>query len=109
MEYQVLLTARAWKDLASIRAYIAQNNPGAADTFTADLILQARALATFPHRGASISRFPGRYYVPYGKYLICYKIVPREVHILRFWHGAQDQSRLRLRETSPPFPVLHSV
>jgi plasmid stabilization system protein ParE len=38
--------------------------------------------------------------VPSESHLIFYKIYDEEqvVEILRFWHGARDQSRLRLKE-----------
>ena len=59
MEYEVIITRSALRDLEEIRAYIARN-PAAAQRFGLKLLDEAESLRIFPERGGFISERPGR-------------------------------------------------
>jgi addiction module RelE/StbE family toxin len=99
LEYQVILTPRAQRDLKSIRAYIARDNQAAAANFCRNLLSKALSLTTFPKRGQRVAGDDARTIV-HESYIIFYDIdfLRGRVEILRFRHGARDQERMRLKE-----------
>ena len=104
MEFQVTLTSKAERDLEQIGRYIARTDEGAAHRFCDELVFATETLRTFPHRHGNFARRPNIRKIPYEAYVIFYKIDEdnRTVEILRFWHSARDQGRLRLREEASP-------
>jgi plasmid stabilization system protein ParE len=79
----------------------------AASRVCLNLAQQAHLLTTFPERNPKwdVGRDVRKMTVDH--YLIVYRIhaAKRQVEILRFWHGAQDQSRLRLKEEAGLYPT----
>ena len=63
MEYEVIITRSALRDLEQIRAYIARDNPAAAQTFSLKLLDEAESLRIFPERGGFIAKRPGGRFV----------------------------------------------
>jgi plasmid stabilization system protein ParE len=63
------------------------------------LLDQAETLLYLPQRGGNVWQRPGVKKLVSGAYLIFYRVnePARCVEVLRFWHGAQDPDRLRLR------------
>jgi addiction module RelE/StbE family toxin len=104
VEYQVILSRPAWRDLKQIEKYITQDNPEAAKTFCAKLLLEAKTLKTFPDRGQRVVGNAARC-IPYRSYIIFYQIDSsrNQVHILRFWHASRNQKQLRLKEEEPDY------
>ena len=100
MEFRVSLTPKAERDLEHIGRYIARTNVDAAYRFCDELVFATETLQTFPHRHGTFARRPNIRKIPYEAYLIFYKIDEKNktVEILRFWHSARDQGRLRLKE-----------
>jgi toxin ParE1/3/4 len=98
VEYEVIITRSALRDLEQIRAYIARDNPSAAETFGQKLLDGAESLRTFPERGGLVIQRPGARFVLVHPYLIVYRIIEqsRTVRLLRYWHGAREQVRMRL-------------
>jgi addiction module RelE/StbE family toxin len=98
VEYEVIITRSALRDLEQIRAYIARDNPSAAHAFGLKLLDEAESLRTFPDRGGFIAERPGARFVMVHPYLVVYRIVEesRMVRVLRFWHGARERVRMRL-------------
>ena len=70
MEYEVIITPTALRDLEQIRAYIARDNPSAAQTFGLKLLDEAESLRTFPERRGFIAGRPGARFVVVHPYLI---------------------------------------
>lgn len=98
MAYQVIWTAPASEALEAIRAYIAQDNPQAADRVVDAIVQQADLLETVPRLGP---RYPCR--TPEeirqtisGKYRIFYEVFASQerIEILTVWHGARREPRL---------------
>jgi plasmid stabilization system protein ParE len=102
VEYGFKVTQRARRDLQSIWRHISRDNVPAADRFCDRLLLAAESLQSFPHRHGALAILPGIRKVAFETYLIFYEIDDEShtVEILRFWHGARDQRRLRLKEES---------
>ena len=96
MEYEVIITRSALRDLEQIRTYIARDNLSAAETFGQKLLDGAESLRTFPERGGLVLQRPGARFVVVHSYLIIYRIMEqsRTVRVLRYWHGARGQVRL---------------
>jgi len=86
MEFQVILTPLAEQDLEKIGRYIARNNEDASHRFCDELVFAAQSLGNFPRRHGSTTRRPTIRKLPYGNYLIFYKIHEETgiVEILRF-------------------------
>jgi toxin ParE1/3/4 len=97
MGYQVRLTSKARGDLKEIVAYIAQDNPLAAEKLGDELAAEAESLSNYPYRGGLVRRRQNIRRLLHGSYLIVYRIFEsdRRIEILRFWHGARGVPRLR--------------
>lgn len=86
--------ARDW--LQEIHAYIAQDNPSAADRTVAGIAAKAEALSRFPELGHRYTKRSERNVriVLYGHYRIAYEVAAgEEIRILGVFHGALDIRR----------------
>jgi len=94
--------------LISIERHIAPGETVGPEKFSERLLERAHSLTTFPYRHGSWAKHPNIRKVPLDAYLIFYKIHDEEqvVEILRFWHAARGQGRLRLREETAPAYVV---
>jgi plasmid stabilization system protein ParE len=101
------MSTRARRDLTEIWTYIARHDPATASDFCEELVEDAASLRRFSYRGQSFLRRPGKRKLVHGSYLIVYEVdeVMRSVVILRFWHSARDQERMRLREDAAAYSV----
>lgn len=84
---------RAERDLTSIRAYIGQFAPPAAQRFAARLVEAAESLARHPDRGRPSGRYAPELVV-IAPYLIRYRVKAGTVQIIRIKHGAQRPTSL---------------
>ncbi|MBN9564090.1 MAG: type II toxin-antitoxin system RelE/ParE family toxin [Alphaproteobacteria bacterium] len=83
---------RALADGARIVAYIASENPVAAERVGRELLLAGDSLAMFPRRGRPGRQVGTRELFVVSPYLIVYRITAEDtVTILRIWHAAQDR------------------
>jgi plasmid stabilization system protein ParE len=100
VEFGLKITAQARRDFHSIWRYTSPDDPIAVSEFGERLLRRAESLTTFPHRHGSLIGQRNIRKVPFGSYIIYYKIYEddRLVEILRFRHAARDQRRLRLKE-----------
>jgi len=81
-------TARAEEDLVAIWAYIARENPQAADRLLDVLDEKSLSLARNPHLGMARDDIAkGVRHFPVGNYLILYRIVRDGVEVVRYVHG----------------------
>ena len=89
----VIFTRRALRDLANIRAYIADDNPAAASCMAVELVAACDRLEYFPERGRPGLR-PGTHELTtVWPYVIVYRVKDGQIDILSIWHGAQDRHR----------------
>jgi len=68
------LTAKARGDLNEIVAYIAQDNPLAAERLGDELVAEADSLSNYPYRGGLVRRRRNVRRLVHGSYLIVYRI-----------------------------------
>ncbi len=88
----VIFTRAALRSLASIRAYIGQENPAAANRVAVQIVAACDRLEYLPERGRP-GLVPGtRELVALWPYVIVYRITPAAVEIVNIWHGAQDRN-----------------
>ena len=94
MDYQIILAPKALQDLESIIAYIAQDNPGAANKFGKKLIEYTRVLHVSPTIGKEVPEFenPDIRQLLLKPYRVIYKIdeANKQIHVSRYWHSSRD-------------------
>ncbi|MGH9549101.1 MAG: type II toxin-antitoxin system RelE/ParE family toxin [Terriglobales bacterium] len=96
---QLLITSTAELDLEEIEAYIASDNPIAADRFLELLAERFQLIAEMPGIGCRRDKYaPGVQSLAEANYIIIYRAKKDIVEILRVLHGARDPERV-IRET----------
>jgi len=81
-------TAQAEQDLIDIWAYIARDNPAAADRLLDLLDEKSQALARNPQIGmAHDDVAAGVRHFPVGKYLVLYRDLGDGIEVVRYVHG----------------------
>jgi toxin ParE1/3/4 len=92
MDFRVILSKKALRELGEITRFIAKENPDAARELRDKLLAQALELKHFPFRHARGSHRAGVRKVPVGSYLVYYSVneAARTVTILRFWHSSRQ-------------------
>jgi len=87
---ELIWSPRAQARLREIRAYIAQDNPEAAERVAARLVAIVETLKTYPYLGRSGTEPGIRELVVGGTpYIVLYRVRGKRVTILTIWHGAQ--------------------
>jgi toxin ParE1/3/4 len=78
-------------DLASLRAYIADDDPAAAQRVVLHIIHSVEALLTRQPRMGRPGRVTGtrELVVPRTPYIVPYRIRNNRLHVLRVYHGAR--------------------
>ncbi len=88
---QIIRSAQAERDTVEIWAYIARNNPSAADHLLDTFDEIFTSLSMQPHLGKSVEELAANLrFFPTGNYLIFYRPVTDGVEIVRVLHGARD-------------------
>ena len=91
MTRPVRVLRRAQTDLLEIQAYIARDNPEAAETLVNAILDLLHSLGDLPERGAlpkdAHLQRAGYRYVQHGEYLIFYKVLRSQVRVYRILHG----------------------
>jgi toxin ParE1/3/4 len=88
---RIIRSPAAEEDAVEIWAYIAQDNPPAADRLLErfDRVLQKLLLQ--PLLGKSVEEIgPGLRFFPLGSYLIFYRAIEDGIELIRILHGARD-------------------
>ena len=97
MDYQVILSRPALRDLGEIARYIAEDSPTAAEKVGFKLLLLAESLTLLPRRGGQLRNRPGVHRLVHEPYLLTYRIdeAAKVVYVLRFWHAKRDPQTWR--------------
>jgi toxin ParE1/3/4 len=92
MDYQVILSRPALRDLGAIARYIAADSPAAAERIGLQLLTLAESLGLFPRRGGQLKGRPEVRRIVHEPYLVTYRIdeTAKIVYVLRFWHAKRD-------------------
>jgi plasmid stabilization system protein ParE len=90
---KVVLFRRAVADLLRLETWLIEKNPVATPKAIASIHRSLASLGDMPGRGYNISGGFKQLHVPFGKrgYVVRYRIVSDEVHILRIFHGLEDR------------------
>ncbi len=98
MDYRLIYTKPAERDLEEIVRFIARDDPRAAERMGLELIELAESLGKLPHRGVLLRSRPGVRKILQKNYLILYRVdeLDRMIRIQRFWHAKRDQRHLTL-------------
>lgn len=89
------LTEQAEGDLDELWAYIAENNPDAADRMVDAVLEGSRMHVRFPNMGQSRDDLrPGLRCFVVSPYVVFYRPVEDTIEVLRILHGARDTDRL---------------
>jgi toxin ParE1/3/4 len=91
MKYRVLYSPRSRRDLEKIRDYIASQSgdPAIADQFLGKVFDACSTLGALPFRFAVYPYARRWRMMPFGNYLVFFKIEEREVRIGHVRHAAQ--------------------
>ena len=97
MDYQVILSRPALRDLGEIARYIAEDSPAAAEKIGLQLLVLAESLTLLPRRGGQLKARPGVRRLVHEPYLVTYRIdePAQVVYVLRFWHAKRDPQTWR--------------
>ncbi|HEX8626229.1 MAG TPA: type II toxin-antitoxin system RelE/ParE family toxin [Allosphingosinicella sp.] len=92
---RVDITPAADRDADEIFAYIAGDDPRAAEEQIQRIFTAAKRLADFPESGRARPELgPGARTIVVGRYLLLYRVGPDSVDILRIVHGARELAGL---------------
>lgn len=86
------LHAEAFNDLDEIRAYIAEDNPDAADRVVTEIFATIRGLVESPHQGyrrPNLTSRPLRFF-PVREYVIAYAPDKTPLRVLAVFHGRRS-------------------
>lgn len=87
---EIVWSPLAQARLREIRAYIAQDNPEAAERVAARLVAIVETLKVYPSLGRAGAEPGIRELVVGGTpYIVLYRVRSKRVTILTIWHGAQ--------------------
>jgi len=97
MDYQVILSRPAIRDLGEIARYVAKDNSPAAEKVGLQLLTMAESLNLFPRRGGALKSRSGVRRLVQSPYLVTYRIdeAAKVVYVLRFWHAKRDLQNWR--------------
>jgi toxin ParE1/3/4 len=87
----IVWSPEAIEDLASLRAYIAEDNPAAARRVVLQLIQNVEQLLSVNPQIGRAGRVPGtrELVVPGTPYIVPYRVQRATIQILRVYHGAR--------------------
>ena len=99
MDYQVILSAQADRDLEQVVRFLAQKTPKAAERLGHALLDEALTLRNLPRRGAAVRKRPGyRRILHRPWFLIYYRIdeTGRTIDVARIWDVRQNPADFSL-------------
>lgn len=98
MDYKVIISKPALRDLGTIARYIAHDNASAAERVGLELVSLAESLNTLPSRGSPMHSRPGVRRLVDDPYLVLYRVDESRhvVKVLRFWHAKRNPEAMQL-------------
>ena len=98
MDYTVILSPKAVRDLETIVRYIALTHPEAAKKLGQKLLSKTKELSQFPFKGTRVPEFdsPNIRQVILKPYRIVYRVeeAKKRISVARFWHSSQENLEL---------------
>jgi addiction module RelE/StbE family toxin len=101
MKYRLTWARQAKADLKRIRAYIAQEAPGVADSYIRRIRERCQSLTSLPFAAPMVTEFQEENIreTYFGSYRIIYEVEQSRVVILRVFHGARLLGREALDDS----------
>jgi toxin ParE1/3/4 len=95
VEYKILLSDDALRDLDETLEFIREDKSAAAERFGNALLNHVDLLASFPYIGAPVARRPGVRKLLHTPIRIYYRLDEdrKIVEVLHFWHGSRRSLR----------------
>jgi toxin ParE1/3/4 len=97
---RLAITQRARQQIENIHAYIARDNPEAADRLVAAIIAKLEFIEEFPETGVKLRRrndpdyrFRFAVVTPYSNYLVIYQLRRTMIRVVRVMEGHADLTR----------------
>jgi addiction module RelE/StbE family toxin len=92
MDFRVIFSKQAIRDLTAITKLVAHNDPNAARELGDRLVASALSLRSFPLRHVKYPLRHGTRKMPVSPYVIYYVVdeAARVVTIRHFWHGSRQ-------------------
>ena len=90
----LIYSQEAVSDLERLRAFIAENNPSAAQRIGEKLVNQIDKLLFMPKMGSPVDAAPDSEAIRdmiFGNYIVRYAVTPNVIYILRVWHHYEDR------------------
>ena len=99
MDYRLVYTKKALKDLAEIIGHIAEDDAQAASRFGSSLVAHVELLARFPRMGGLIRKRPLIRKLLHSPFLVYYHVreTEHEIEVLHIRHGARKPPESELR------------
>lgn len=90
---KLVYTEDAVADLKRLRDFVAEHDPGAANSIAHELVNRISRLTEFPGMGSPVELAPDPDSVRdmvFGKYIVRYSLHPSTLIVLRVWHQLED-------------------
>jgi addiction module RelE/StbE family toxin len=98
MDYQVILSPSARRDIKGIVHYISYDAPIRAEQFGLLLISKTKILSSFPELGRVVPEFndPSIREIVVRNYRIIYRVAHSHnlIEVIRYWHGARGEPEI---------------
>jgi plasmid stabilization system protein ParE len=93
---RIVWSSVAWADIDRLHAFLADQNPNAADAVMDNLAACPSEPQDFPRRGSRLSEFDPREIREFrvGYYLLRYELRGSEILVLKFFHAREDRPLL---------------
>lgn len=90
-QVNIIWSPQALDDLVSLRAYIAEDDPAAAERIVLRILRNVEMLLPDNPQAGRPGRVPGtrELVVPRTPFIVPYRIAGRDIYILRVYHGAR--------------------
>ena len=92
----LVYSQEAVSDLERLRAFIAENDPSAAQRIGERLVTQVDKLLFMPKMGRPVEAAPDKEMIRdmiFGNYIVRYAATPNAVYILRVWHHYENRDQ----------------
>jgi toxin ParE1/3/4 len=91
---KIFYTYESARDLKRLHEFITNHNPKAASEVSGKLLQAIKRLIEFPSLGKEVKPTNGVHSLRdliTGKYIVRYAVLNKEIHIVRVWHGKEEQ------------------
>ena len=91
---KLVYSQEAVSDLIRLRSFIVEQDPGAAERVSLELVTRIDYICAFPHMGKAIALSPESLDIRdsiFGKYVVRYVAQADSIIILRVWHHYESR------------------